>query len=236
MNDYQMKYKNEIEELVESCHRLAELGFVTSSGGNLSYRMEDGNILITPTKTPKRRMRFEDICIIASNGECVYFPDGKKPTGEMPFHVRIMNKRTDVRAIVHSHPPIITGFAIAHSNLLSMPFLPEPVIEVGPMLNVKYEAPLSEELSQAFDAVIEESNAFLMENHGALVCSSNSLEDAVDCFEMYEAMAKSIVTAKILGNTNILSKENVSVLDEVIKVRKLEIPGVDKTTLSEVYR
>ena len=59
MNEFQKKYEKEIEELVNACHRCAELNYVTSSGGNLSLRIEEDLILITPTKTLKRTMRFE---------------------------------------------------------------------------------------------------------------------------------------------------------------------------------
>ena len=236
MNEIQIKYQKEIEEIVEACHRCAELGYVTSSGGNLSYRLADGNILITPTKTPKRIMKFEDICVIDGEGNKIFYPDGKKPTGEMPFHVRIMKAREDVKAIVHAHPPVITGFAIARSDLLSKAVLPEPVIEVGPMLNVGYATPLSEELSQNFDAVIHKSNAFVMENHGALVCSVTTLADAVDFMEMYEAMAKSLVVSKIIGETNLLTKEDVADLNNVSKTRSLAIPGGDSTKdLLDIY-
>ncbi len=75
-----------------------------------------------------------------------------------------------------------------------------------------------------------------MENHGVLVCSTNSLEDAVDCFEMYEAMAKSIVAAKVLGEPNVISDKDVAILDEVVAARNLKMPGMGKTTLKEVYK
>ena len=154
MNLLQEKYKKQIEELIVACHRCAELNYVTSSGGNLSFRMEDGNILITPTKTLKRKMRFEDICIIDIEGNILYASEGKKPTGEWPFHTRILKKRPDIKAIAHAHPPILTGFAIADNGMMEKPFLPEPIIEVGPILTVPYETPLSEALSLQFDDVM----------------------------------------------------------------------------------
>ena len=68
-----------------------------------------------------------------------------------------------------SRSPVLTGFAIAHSDILSKAILPEAIIEVGPILNVKYATPLSDELSENFDKVIKKSNGFLMENHRAPV-------------------------------------------------------------------
>ena len=108
MNGIQRKYKRKIDELVAACHRLAELGYVTSAGGNLSLRVEENLLLITPTKTAKRIVAFEDICAIDLHGNIVYSPKNKKPTGETPFHTRIMCKRPDIKAIVHAHPPILT--------------------------------------------------------------------------------------------------------------------------------
>ena len=75
---FQEKYKREIEELVEACHRCAELNYVTSSGGNLSCRVDENIVLITPTKTLKRKMRFEDICVIDLEGNVLYASEGPR--------------------------------------------------------------------------------------------------------------------------------------------------------------
>ena len=225
MIDIQSMFANEINELVEACHRLAEIGYVTSAGGNLSLRVDEDLILITPTKTPKRTMVFNDICAVNLNGDTVFAAGTKKPTGETPFHVRIMRKRLDVKAIVHAHPPILTGFAIANSDLLSKPFLPEPVLEVGPMLMVPYETPITEALSIQFDQVIDQSNGFLMENHGALICSLNSIFEAVELMQMVECMAHSVLVSLQLGNCKTIPQKFIKDLDQVIKTRNLAIAG-----------
>lgn len=234
---FQEKYKREIEELVEACHRCAELNYVTSSGGNLSCRVDENIVLITPTKTLKRKMRFEDICVIDLEGNILYASEGKKPTGEWPFHTRIMRKRPDINAIVHAHPPILTGFAIANNGIMENPFLPEPIIEVGPILTVPYETPLSQRLSEQFDSVIEKSNGFLMENHGAVFCSPTSIEDAVELLNMSECMAESVLIAKILGNAKVIPEYYVKEMDNVIAMRNLRIPGAEGkyTSASELY-
>ncbi len=225
MNQIQTRYEAQINDLVSACHRLAELGYVTSSGGNLSLRVDESTILITPTKTPKRVMCFDDICAVDPDGNLLFSTEGKKPTGELPFHLRIMRRRPDVKAIVHGHPPIMTGFAIANSDLLEKPFLPEPVIEVGPILRVPYETPLSEALSEQFDKVIHQSNGFLMENHGALLCSVNGILEAVEFMQMIECMAQSILVSMQLGYCKPLSTSCVKELDKVVAMRNLNMPG-----------
>ena len=229
-------YKNEIRMLTEACHRCGELGYVTSSGGNLSVRVEENLVLITPTKTPKRYMTEEDICAVDLEGRIVYAPEGKKPTGETPFHTRIMRLRPDIKAIVHAHPPVLTGFAIAHTDILSKAILPEPIIEVGPILNVKYATPLSDELSENFDRVIKKSNGFLMENHGALVCSTKDVREAVEQMQMIEAMATSVVVAGCLGGVELIPKSYVKELEDVITVRSLPFPGFEQSSLLDMYQ
>ena len=226
MTPFQMKYETQIAELARAANRLAELGFVTSQGGNLSLRADEDVLLITPTKVAKAAITFEDICAVDMHGKVLYAKEGRKPTGEWLFHVGIMNKRPDVKGIVHAHPPILTGFAIAGGDWLQMPFLPEPVIEVGPMIMVPYAEPLSEKLAQNFDAVIEKSNGFLMENHGAVMVSPEGVWRAIEFLEMMEAAAKSILIAKMLGNPKPIPPSDVKNLENVIRIRNLPMPGL----------
>jgi L-fuculose-phosphate aldolase len=170
-------------------------------------------------------MRFEDICAVDLGGRAVFVPEGKKPTGETPFHVRILQKRNDLNAVIHAHPPYMTGFAIANNNLLSFPFLPEPMIEVGPIQMVPYETPLTEALSEKFDQVIDLSNGFLMENHGAVICSSHGIANAMELFQMCECMAQSVFVSQVLGNAKPIARSKMTGIDEVISMRNLPIPG-----------
>lgn len=226
MTPFQAKYEAQIQELVKAANRLAEIGFVTSQGGNLSLRADEDVVLITPTKVAKGAITFEDICAVDKSGNVLYAKEGRKPTGEWPFHVRIMNKRPDVKGIVHAHPPILTGFAIAGGDDLQKAFLPEPAIEVGPMIMVPYAEPLSEELAENFDAVIEKSNGFLMENHGAVMVSPEGIWRALEYLEMMEAAARSIIVSKILGNPKPIPVKDVKRLENVLKVRNMPMPGL----------
>ncbi len=226
MTPFQKQYEAQITELTRAANRLAELGFVTSQGGNLSLRADENVVLITPTKVAKLAITFEDICAVDMNGKVLYAKEGRKPTGEWPFHVRIMNRRPDVKGIVHAHPPILTGFAIAGGDWLRMPFLPEPAIEVGPMIMVPYAEPLSEKLAENFDAVIETSNGFLMENHGAVMISPEGVWRAIEFLEMMEAAGKSILVAKMLGNLKPIPAADVKNLENVIRARNMPMPGL----------
>lgn len=225
MHELQIRYRQEIEELVESTRRTGELGYVASHGGNLSYKVDSNIVLITPTKVVKRKMTFDDIVMVDLRGTVLFAAPGRKPTGETPMHIRIFQKRPDLSGLVHAHPPVLTGFAIAGTDMLSQPFLPEPTIEVGPILSIDYAEPISDELAAAFDGVVERSNAFLMKNHGVLVGSPEGVGRALDFVEMLEAQAYSVYVSMVLGKSNIIAKSEVAKLERTIRTRQMPLPG-----------
>ncbi len=239
MDEIQKKYEKQINELVEACHHSAELNYVTAAGGNFSMRVEKNILVISPAVILKRKIRFEDICVIDLEGKVLFASEGRKPTGEWYIHTRIMKRRPDVMAIAHAHTPILSGFAIAADGTLDKPFLPEPVTEIGPILTIPFAAEMGRDpaLAQKFDELIMKSNGFLMENHGALFCSRKGIEDAFELLNMAECMGQSIVVAKILGNAKPMSKEWIAGMDGMISAFKLKMPGADgyAATASELY-
>lgn len=225
MHDLQKRFEVGINEIVEASVRLGELGYATSHGGNLCFRVDDNAILITPTKVPKRKIRFEDIVIIDLDGEVLFASEGRKPSGEKFMYLKILNKRPDIRGVVHAHPPVVTGFACTESKLLERPFLPESVIELGPVLSVDYKEPITEKLAKAFEKVIYKTNAFLMRNHGVTICSPYGVLRALDMMEMLEAQGKSLLTGVAIGGLKEIPKSEVKKLEKTLKSRNLKLPG-----------
>lgn len=238
MTSFQQKYQAQIQELADAANRLAQAGFVTSQGGNLSLRADENVVLITPTKVAKLDITFEDICAVDLDGKVLYAKEGRKPTGEWPFHTRIMRNRPDVKGIVHAHPPVLTGFAIAGGDWLQRAYLPEPVTEVGPMIMVPYAVPLSDKLAENFDAVINLSNGFLMENHGAIMVSPEGVGRALELLEMMEAQGKSVLVAQMLGNPKTLPAKDVEELESVLRIRNIPMPGLPGVvkTLTDIFK
>lgn len=237
MHALQKQYEAQVNEVVQAANRLAALGYVTSHGGNLSYRLTEGIVLITPTKVPKREITFEDVCFVNMQGETLIAAEGRKPTSESPFHLRVFQRRPDLKGIVHAHPPILTGFAIAGSDVLCKPILPEPVIEVGPMVLVPYAQPGSDALAEAFDGALERSNGFLMENHGVLMTNDEGVMRALDLLEMMECAAQSVLVAQKLGNLRVLPEKDVQDLEDVMIARGLPMPGAPgkNASLKDVF-
>lgn len=80
------KYKKQVDEIIEVCARDGQLGYGPSVSGNVSYRVDDDFVIVTPTNVPKRLMRPEYLCAVRLNGEIIYTPREKKPTGELFMH------------------------------------------------------------------------------------------------------------------------------------------------------
>ena len=226
MEAFQKKYEKQIAELAETAAKLGRLGYVASHGGNLSWKMDDGTILITPTKVPKVDMAFDDITAVDSSGALIFAANGRKPTGETQMHTHIYSLRPDLRSLIHAHPPVLTGFSMTDSGLLARPILPEPIIELGPILSIPYTEVVSMDLAEKFDAVVPFSNAWLMKNHGITIGSADTPSRTLGLLQMAEAMADSIRTAAAIGGKiNEITPEEVEKLDRVRQKRGLPFPG-----------
>ncbi len=227
------QYKADCEALAACSRRVAELGYVASHGGNLSCRVAPDIILITPTKVPKRELTGADVVIVDDRGETIEAAPGRKATGETPMHTRLYRKRPDLNALVHTHPPVLTGFAMMRRDWLSRPLLPEVILEVGPVLTIDYAEPISEALAREFDRVLTRSNAWLMRNHGMTLGSSEGIARATDFLQMVEAMAISVQSALAAeGCVPEIPPHDVANPDRTLATRNMPRPGDPRVTKS----
>jgi L-fuculose-phosphate aldolase len=238
MHELQQKWRHQIEQTVSVGHVLAQRNYVASHGGNLSWRVSETEILITPTKVAKGSLTFDDIVIVSPRGDVLFAAEGRKPTGETPLHLRLLARRPDLRAILHAHPPVLTGLAMARSSLLARPYLPELVVELGPVATIPYIEPISDALADAFDTVSTYANVFLMQNHGLTIGAHESLQRALEYVDMLEAAAQSLVVALQCGGPVELSEQDLLGLDTVRSRRNLPLPGVpgQHASLVDAYR
>ncbi|HIY02164.1 MAG TPA: class II aldolase/adducin family protein [Candidatus Blautia faecipullorum] len=228
MNEIQKKYEKQINEMVEVCIRDGELGYGASVGGNLSYRVEENLVLITPTKTPKRKLTFDMICAVDMDGNTIFAPEGKKPTGEAFMHLHIMKMRPDIKAVMHAHPPVCIGMSTSREGKESMmlPLIPEAMMMLGPVITIPYAEPNAKALGYVFDPYVNDANAYILENHGVVSLSAKGALETIEMIQIMESMAESIVAAKQMGGPLLkLSEKDISDLDEVICQLGWRLPG-----------
>jgi L-fuculose-phosphate aldolase len=190
------------------CRRLYERGLVAGPDGNVSVRLRDGSIVVTPSGMSKADVTPDDLVLVDGEGRVL---EGKgNPSSELRMHLRIYERRADVSAVVHAHPPTATGFAVAGESFMA-PVLPEVILQMGEVPIVRYATPGTADLADSFDPYLARHDAFLMANHGATTVGP-TLEVAHQRMESLEHAARIILAARMLGRVNELSPADVKAL------------------------
>ncbi len=196
------------QELVRFGKRLYRLGYMPGTSGNLSVRLDDWRLLATPTGMSKHALRGDDLVVVDLDGRQL---DGKRRvTSEIGMHLAIYRERMDVRAVIHSHPPIATAFACAGRPLDRM-LCQEAVMALGTVPLARYATTGTEEVAESLAPLVSEHEAILMANHGA-VTYGRDLEDAFCKMETLEHVAQIQLTAHQLGSPRALEEEQTKLL------------------------
>jgi L-fuculose-phosphate aldolase len=195
-------------EIVLVCRRLWERGLIAGPDGNVSVRVARKRILVTPAGMSKVDVRTDDLVEVRLDGRRAR--GTRQPSSELAVHLRIYARRPDVGAIVHAHPPVATGFAVAGEGFASC-VLPEVIFQMGWVPLLPYEMPGTEALARRFDPFIATHDAFLLANHGA-VTAGPTLSIAHQRMESLEHTARILLTSRLLGRVNELSPEQVAAL------------------------
>lgn len=196
------------EEIVRYGRTLHEKGFVAAMDGNLSVRLKQDRILVTPTGLSKGSMRPADLVIVDLEGKQV--AGRRHVTSEIGMHLMIYRTRPDVKAIVHAHPPTATGFAAA-GIALTEPLVCEVVMGLGCIPLARYGTPGTAELAQSLEPYVPKYDAILMSNHG-VVAYGDTIEHAYMKMETVEHFAQISLVTHMLGRQQPLQEREIEKL------------------------
>lgn len=196
------------EQLCDIGRRIWLKGFCAGNEGNHSYRISEDRFLVTPTGISKGNLKPDDICLVDGAGK--QLAGKRKRSSEFLMHAAIYKARPDVVAVIHSHPPHATAFAIAGVELPTC-IHPEAEVFLGPVKMAKYVTPGDQRLADSIIPFVHESNTVLMGNHG-VVCFDTDLEQCYYKLEIVDAYARILLLAKSLGSVNTLSASEMSEL------------------------
>ena len=200
--------------MCDICHKTWQLGWVAANDGNLSVLLPDGNIMATPTGISKSFITPEKLVVIDKEGNVLEAEGNYRPSSEIKMHLRCYKERPDVGAVLHAHPPVATGFAVAHVPLDRYDMI-ETVAALGSIPITPYGTPSTQEVPDAIAPYLQEHDAMLLENHGALTVGADALT-AYYRMETVELFAKINIVAYILGGPKEISRENI---DKLINLR-----------------
>lgn len=177
------------EDIVRFGAMLYQKGLAHGSAGNLSVRLEDGSILVTPTNSSLGFLDPERISLVSAGGDLLA---GDPPSKEAFFHLAVYEQRPAARAVVHLHSTHSVAMSCLchddHADVLP-PITAYAVMKVGKLPLLPYFRPGDKKLAEVVRNAASEHRALLLANHGPIV-SGPSLAEAVFAYEELEETAK----------------------------------------------
>jgi L-fuculose-phosphate aldolase len=196
------------EDIIRIGQLVFQKGWVAANDGNITIRMDPDRVLATPTGVSKGMMQPEDLIIVDMKGNKI---SGRaERTSEIGMHLTIYEMRPDIKAVLHAHPPVATGFATA-GKPLNLALLPEVVISLGCVPLAAYGLPGTPELTEPMLPLIPKYDAVMMANHGA-VCYGEDVYKAYFRMETIEHFARIQLVAELLGGPQVLPRTEVDKL------------------------
>ncbi|MDR3183242.1 MAG: class II aldolase/adducin family protein, partial [Planctomycetaceae bacterium] len=191
------------EEICDIGRRIYNRGFASANDGNISFRIDENRVICTPTGVSKGFMKPEDLCISDMNANQI--GGTKKMTSEIRQHITIMQHRSDVKSVVHCHPPHATAFGIAREAIPQC-ILPEVDINMGDVPIARYTIPGGQAFADAILPFVEKSDIIVQANHGT-VSFGPTVERAYFLTEMLDAYCRILLIAKSLGKVEYFTKD-----------------------------
>ena len=197
------------EQLCEFGRSLYTRGLTHGSTGNLSARLPDGNLLVTPTGSSLGRITPEGLSVVTPNGKLI---SGPQPTKEVPLHQALYSTRGGkAGAVVHLHSCYATALSLLPTDNERdwLPHLtPYGIMQLGQVRLLPYFIPGSPEIGSAIKGLAGKHSAIMLANHGPVV-SAKTLEAAVYASEELEAASKLAYLTRAL-EPNALTAEQVN--------------------------
>ena len=208
-------------DIVEVGRRMYAREYTDSNAGNISVRLGDDRLLMTPKSVCKGFMTPDMMCITDLDGRKLQ--GDRDPSTEMLMHLAVYQQRPDVRAVVHAHPPTATGFAVA-GIALDRAVLAEVLTTLGSIPIAEYATPSTSELPEAVRKYISAHDGMLLANHGALTVGPD-LFAAYYKMETIEHFAKVSLVARLLGRENLITRQEVERLQELRSTYGIKAPA-----------
>ena len=196
------------ETLCQVCLLLYQRGYVVSNDGNVSVRIGEDQVLITPSGVSKGRLTPDMLVVCDLEGRVL--AGRLHPSSESAMHLLVYRERPDVGAVVHAHPPAATAFSICRRPL-AQHYLTETISGLGEVPVAPFALPSTSQVPDSLRPYVAGCNGALLANHGAIAWG-RALWPAFDRMEQVEQPAKIFALVHQLGGGVELSPEQVGAI------------------------
>lgn len=203
-------------DILKICLHLHNLGMLAAADGNVSYRLSDQCILMTPAGRNKRLITTNDLAVMTLDSDII----SGTPSSERLMHLKVYRTCPEAKVVIHAHPATAIAWSIAKPEFTELPIksMPEAILGVGAIPIVPYARPGTEALASGLEKIVPRHRALILARHGALSWGT-SVEEAINGMERLEHVAKVLAAASSLGELSELTNDEVSAL---IKLRQQE--------------
>ena len=204
------------EAICDVCRRLHARNLLAAADGNVSVRLEDGRIAMTPSGVAKNRVTAGDLAFLAPDGAIL---EGR-PSTERLMHLAVYRACPEARAVVHAHPPTAIAWSLARPDLAFLPSdaLPEVTLAAGSIPFVPYARPGTAAMGDQLLPFLPDHRLLILARHGALAWGE-SLEEAYHGLERLEHVCQILKAAQELGGALPLPE------DELLALRQARLQG-----------
>ncbi len=204
-------YLTEREQLVNAGLRLVKEGLVSRTWGNISMKVNDSEMLITPSGRIYEELVSADMVLV--NFKTDKYEEHLKPSSEFKLHTEIYRSRPEINAVIHTHQMNASTCAAARREV--PPVLDDMAQIIGPSVRVAdYALPSTKKIVRVTVKALKGRNAALMANHGA-VCIGRDLDEAFVVCQVLEKACKAFIEAEFLGGAKHINKFEAWVMHQV---------------------
>ena len=199
------------QEIIEGGLRLVKEGLVARTWGNISIRVDETYMLITPSGRTYEDLTLDDIVLV--NYHTSKHEGTIKPSSEKELHCEIYRTRKNIHAVIHTHQMNASTVAAAHREV--PPILDDMAQIIGPTVRVAdYALPSTKKITKKTVKALKGRNAALMANHGA-VCIGRDLEEAFVVCQVLEKACKAFIEAEFLGGAKGINKFEAHLMHQI---------------------
>ena len=202
------------DKILQVCQRLYNRNMLAAADGNVSYRVSDDHIILTPSGVAKAFLKRDQLTSVNLAGEVL----SGKPSNEMSMHLEVYRQCPKAKAVVHAHPPYAVAWSVAHPELTELPeaALAEVILTAGGIPIAPYARPGSKAMGEVLRPFLPHHRLMVLSRHGGLSWGED-LDEAVNGMERLEHTAQIMALASNLGGLTSLPDDEVQALKELRK-------------------
>lgn len=197
------------QQIIDTAQQLHAKNMLAAADGNISYRLSDNEIFITPAGKSKAKIEPDDIATINLKNEILH----GTPSSERLMHLTIYQHCPQAKCVIHAHPATAIAWTIARPDLKELPSecLSELILAAGKVPIAPYARPGTQSMGDVLKPFLPACRIIILARHGALTWGED-LQETLNGMERLEHTADILLRATMLGGITNLPDEEVSIL------------------------